>query len=98
MFAIVLVATLLAVTVLVARRSTSAAGRPTWSPSSVVAFAIAEGPGTGTRYGFAAGLLRDLLSGTAHVVGEQRARAAAGRDALRPGAAVPLGGAAGGAG
>lgn len=44
-----------------------------WRPDlvvlSVVAFAVAEGPGTGTRYGFAAGLARDLLAGSAAVLG-----------------------------
>lgn len=44
-----------------------------WRPDlvvlTVVAFAVAEGPGTGARYGFVAGLVIDLLSAGTHVVG-----------------------------
>ena len=43
--------------------------RPDVVVLSVVAFALADGPATGARYGFAAGLLVDLLSGSGHVVG-----------------------------
>lgn len=44
-----------------------------WRPDlvglTVVAFALSDGPDTGARYGFAAGLATDLLSGESHVVG-----------------------------
>ena len=44
-----------------------------WRPDlvlvTVVAFAMADGPGTGARYGFVAGLAADLLSDTAQLVG-----------------------------
>lgn len=44
-----------------------------WRPDlvvlTVVGFAIADGPGTGARYGFAAGLSVDLLSAGSHLVG-----------------------------
>lgn len=44
-----------------------------WRPElvilTVVAFALADGPGTGARYGFAAGLAADLLSDGGHLVG-----------------------------
>jgi rod shape-determining protein MreD len=44
-----------------------------WPPDfvllTVVAFAIADGNATGARYGFAAGLCADLLSGGSHLVG-----------------------------
>ncbi len=44
-----------------------------WRPDivlvTVVAFALADGPTTGARYGFIAGLSADLLSGTAQLVG-----------------------------
>ena len=43
--------------------------RPDIVVLSVVAFALADGPATGARYGFVAGLAVDLLSGDAHVVG-----------------------------
>lgn len=35
----------------------------------VIAFALADGPGTGARFGFAAGLVADLLAATDQVVG-----------------------------
>ena len=51
----------------------SAVGIQGWRPDlvllTVVAFALADGPGTGARYGFAAGLVADLLSGPGHLVG-----------------------------
>lgn len=44
-----------------------------WRPDlvvlTVVAFGLAEGAGTGARYGFVAGLVVDLLSAGTHVVG-----------------------------
>jgi rod shape-determining protein MreD len=44
-----------------------------WGPdlvlATVVAFALVDGPETGARYGFAAGLGADLLSGGVHLVG-----------------------------
>lgn len=44
-----------------------------WRPSlvtlSVIAFALADGPETGLRYGFAAGLTADLLAGGDQLVG-----------------------------
>ena len=44
-----------------------------WPPDlvllTVVAFALADGPGTGARYGFAAGLTADLLSGGSQLAG-----------------------------
>lgn len=44
-----------------------------WPPDlvllTVVAFALADGHATGARYGFAAGLGADLLSGGSHLVG-----------------------------
>lgn len=44
-----------------------------WRPDlvvlTVVAFALADGPGTGVRYGFAAGLTVDLLSTGSQLVG-----------------------------
>lgn len=44
-----------------------------WYPDivalTVVAFALAEGPATGMKYGFAAGIVLDLVAGPAHVVG-----------------------------
>jgi rod shape-determining protein MreD len=44
-----------------------------WRPDlvvlTVVAFALADGPGTGLRYGFAAGLVADMLSGSGQLVG-----------------------------
>ena len=44
-----------------------------WRPDlvllTVVAFAISDGHATGARYGFAAGLLADLLSGGSQLVG-----------------------------
>lgn len=36
---------------------------------TVVAFALADGPATGARYGFIAGLATDLLSGGSHLLG-----------------------------
>lgn len=44
-----------------------------WRPDivlvTVVALAMADGPGTGARFGFVAGLSADVLSDTAHLVG-----------------------------
>lgn len=44
-----------------------------WRPDlillTVVGFALADGPGTGARYGFVAGLAADLLSGGGQLVG-----------------------------
>ena len=68
MFASVLIAALLLATVL-GPAIAIGGWRPDVVTLTVVAFAIAEGPGTGTRYGFAAGLARDLLSGSAVVLG-----------------------------
>lgn len=46
-----------------------------WPPDvvllTVVGLALADGPGTGARYGFTAGLAADLLSGGVHLVGLQ---------------------------
>lgn len=43
--------------------------RPDLVTLTVVAFALADGPETGARYGFSAGLASDLLSGGNHLVG-----------------------------
>lgn len=43
--------------------------RPELVTLTVVAFALADGPGTGARYGFLAGLAADLLSDGGHLVG-----------------------------
>lgn len=43
--------------------------RPELVTLTVVAFALADGPGTGARYGFVAGLAADLLSDGGHLVG-----------------------------
>jgi rod shape-determining protein MreD len=44
-----------------------------WRPDlvmlTVVAFGLADGPETGARYGFGAGLLLDLVSGTGRMLG-----------------------------
>lgn len=44
-----------------------------WRPDlvmvTVMAFALAGGPGTGARYGFAAGLLSDLVASTSRLLG-----------------------------
>lgn len=68
MMALVLVTALLLSTV--AFRPLAVAGwRPELVTLTVVAFALADGPGTGMRYGFFAGLAADLLSGGGHLVG-----------------------------
>lgn len=66
MFAVVLLTALLLQTVVFAGLSV-AGWRPDLVLVTVVAFALAEGPDTGLRYGFAAGLLADLLSGASFV-------------------------------
>ncbi|MGI8574065.1 MAG: rod shape-determining protein MreD [Egibacteraceae bacterium] len=43
--------------------------RPDIVALTVVGFALAEGPGTGVRYGFAAGVALDLLAPQEHLVG-----------------------------
>ncbi len=43
--------------------------RPDFVLLTVVAFALVDGPGTGARYGFVAGLSADLLSGGGQLVG-----------------------------
>jgi rod shape-determining protein MreD len=43
--------------------------RPELITLTVVAFALADGPGTGARYGFLAGLAADLLSDSGQLVG-----------------------------
>ncbi len=43
--------------------------RPDFLLLTVVGLALIEGPGSGARYGFAAGLAADLLSGGNHLVG-----------------------------
>lgn len=43
--------------------------RPELVTLTVVAFALSDGPGTGARYGFGAGLAADLLSDGGHLVG-----------------------------
>lgn len=48
---------------------TIAGWRPDLVALSVVAFALADGPGAGARYGFAAGLASDLLAGVDALVG-----------------------------
>jgi len=44
-----------------------------WRPDlvllTVIGFALVDGPRTGARYGFAAGLMLDLVSGTGQLVG-----------------------------
>lgn len=62
MFAVVLLTALLLQTVVFAGLSV-AGWRPDLVLVTVVAFGLAEGPDTGLRYGFAAGLVSDLLSG-----------------------------------
>ena len=43
--------------------------RPDLVLLAVIAFALADGPGTGARFGFVAGLLADLLAATGQIVG-----------------------------
>ena len=43
--------------------------RPDLVALTVVGFALADGPATGARYGFGAGLVLDLVSGTGQLVG-----------------------------
>lgn len=68
LMALVLVTAMLIGTVVL-----SAVSVGVWRPDlvvlTVVAFAVADGPGTGARYGFMAGLAVDLLSAGTHVVG-----------------------------
>lgn len=68
MMAIVLITALLTSTVVLGAVSSGV-----WQPDlvvlTVVAFALADGPGTGARYGFVAGLVVDLLSAATHLVG-----------------------------
>jgi rod shape-determining protein MreD len=68
MMALVLVTALLLATVVFANLPTGS-----WRPDivilTVIAFAFADGSGTGARYGFAAGLGVDLLSSGAQLVG-----------------------------
>jgi rod shape-determining protein MreD len=65
---LVLVSALLLQTVVVPG-FTIAGHRPDLVVITVLAFALVDGPGTGARYGFAAGLAVDLLSGGAQPVG-----------------------------
>lgn len=68
MMAIVLLTALLLATV-VLPAVTFGVWRPDLVVLTVVAFAVADGPGTGARYGFVAGLAVDLLSTGTHLVG-----------------------------
>ena len=68
MFFAVIVAALLLQTV-VAPAFTVGGWRPDVLLLTVVAFAVADGAETGARYGFAAGLGSDLLSGPGQLVG-----------------------------
>lgn len=68
MLALVLVTALLLATV-VAPAFTFGVWRPDVVALSVIALALADGPGTGARYGFVAGLAVDLLSAGAQLVG-----------------------------
>lgn len=68
MMALVLLTALLLGTVVLSAL-TFGVWRPDLVVLTVVAFAIADGPGTGARYGFAAGLSVDLLSTGSYLVG-----------------------------
>lgn len=68
MIAAVLVTALLLQTVVLPAFSV-AGWRPDLVTLTVIAFALADGPETGARYGFSAGLVSDLLSGGHQVVG-----------------------------
>jgi rod shape-determining protein MreD len=68
MFALVITSVLLLQTV-VAPTFAVAGWRPDLLLVTVVAFALADGAQTGARYGFAAGLGADLLSGPGQLVG-----------------------------
>lgn len=68
MFAVVLTLTLLLQTV-VAPAFSVGGWRPDLLLVTVVGFALADGAQTGARYGFAAGLGADLLSGPGQLVG-----------------------------
>lgn len=68
MMALVLVTALLLGTVVLPGIS-SGMWRPDLVVLTVIAFALADGPGTGARYGFAAGLTVDLLSTGSQLVG-----------------------------
>lgn len=64
---------LLLTVLLVATGVTPAIAVAGWRPDvvalAVIAFAMADGPSTGARFGFAAGLGVDLLAGPAQIVG-----------------------------
>lgn len=68
MMTVVLLTALLLATVVVPV-VTFGVWRPDLVVLTVVAFAISDGPGTGARYGFTAGLAVDLLSSGTHLVG-----------------------------
>jgi len=68
MMGAVLVTALLLTTV-VAPAFAIAGVRPDLVLLSVVAFALIDGPGTGARYGFSAGLASDLVSGPSQLIG-----------------------------
>lgn len=68
MMGIVLLTALLLATVVVPA-VTFGVWRPDLVVLTVIGFAVADGPGTGARYGFAAGLAVDLLSTGTHLVG-----------------------------
>lgn len=68
MMVLVLMTALLLATV-VAPAASFGVWRPDLVALTVVAFALADGAGTGGRYGFAAGLAVDLLSGGTQLVG-----------------------------
>lgn len=68
MMALVLVTALLLGTVVLSGLSWGM-WRPDLVVLTVVAFGLADGPGTGARYGFAAGLAVDLLSTGSQLVG-----------------------------
>lgn len=68
MMVLVLLTALLVGTVIVPAIS-AGIWRPDLVVLTVVAFALADGPGTGVRYGFVAGLTVDLLSTGSQLVG-----------------------------
>ncbi len=61
--------TALLLTTVVAPAFAIVGARPDLVLLSVVAFGLTDGPGTGARYGFSAGLLSDLVSGSSQLVG-----------------------------
>lgn len=61
--------TALLLTTVVAPALAVAGVRPDLVLLTVIAFGFTDGPGTGARYGFSAGLLSDLVSGSSQLIG-----------------------------